>query len=355
MSALKENYDVIIVGSGPAGAAAAKTFCHSGLDVVIIEKCPLPRDKMCSGVILPSARKFLEQHYDDLPEHIFTTPRTLKCSRYVRMNDDQSRVMSFPALDLAEDPSDEYGFNVSRSAFDLWLCEASGAALADNCFLIDYKEEPENITVQVKHNGKYMEIKAKYLIGADGTISRVRRTLAPELEQSLNWIALYEEHYECQIDLEPGWMYWILDQHSFGSILHKGKNLHITAATTWGETAKNLLKRYVNFLTAQHGLKIAKTTMTRGIIMNDQPFRGDYLLGKGNILLVGEAAGFVRALDGITSALVTGKATGESVLQSIQSGKTALDYYSQHELVVAEQEICNKSHLKMAELGFPAG
>ncbi len=84
---LKDAYDVVIVGAGPAGASAAKTLKDSGLDVVILEKCRLKRDKMCSGIILPSARKFLADHYDPLPSHLFTNPRELKGSRCLYTTD----------------------------------------------------------------------------------------------------------------------------------------------------------------------------------------------------------------------------------------------------------------------------
>lgn len=350
---LNKNYDVIIVGSGPAGASVAKTLSGSGLNVVIIEKCTLPRDKMCSGIILPSAREFLAENYDVIPEHVYTEPREVKGSRYVCTTDNQSQVKSFPALDLAESlPSSEYGLNVYRSEFDLWLCKESDAPLVDDCLLVDYKLDGRDINVQVKHAGQYLTIKTRYLIGADGPISRVRRSLAPEFDKTLGWVALYEEHYEGEFNLEPGWMYWVLDPNSFGSILHKGSRIHITAATAGEETAKYLLEKYVKFLTAQHGLKINKTAAKRGIVSNNMPFTENYLLGNGNVLLVGEAAGFIRALDGITSALVTGKAAGESVLKSIQSGKTALEYYSEHGLIHSEREACQKSHPTLGEKGF---
>ncbi len=44
-----KNYDVAIVGSGPAGAATAFYLAQNGVNVCIIEKETLPRYKTCGG------------------------------------------------------------------------------------------------------------------------------------------------------------------------------------------------------------------------------------------------------------------------------------------------------------------
>ena len=54
---------------------------------------------------------------------------------------------------------------------------------------------------------------------------------------------------------------------------------------------------------------------------------GNYCLGRGNVLLAGEAAGLNRGAEGITSALISGNAAGESILESMQSGKKAMATY----------------------------
>ncbi len=59
---LKGKYDVVIVGSGPAGAGAAKALSGSGLETLIVERDKLPRYKMCSGIVFPSSRKFIEDN-----------------------------------------------------------------------------------------------------------------------------------------------------------------------------------------------------------------------------------------------------------------------------------------------------
>lgn len=44
-----KKYDVIIIGAGPAGIAAAKTLKKVNINFCIIEKNKFPREKLCGG------------------------------------------------------------------------------------------------------------------------------------------------------------------------------------------------------------------------------------------------------------------------------------------------------------------
>ena len=45
------DYDVLIVGAGPAGAACALGLAESGLRVGLLDKARFPRDKVCGDAI----------------------------------------------------------------------------------------------------------------------------------------------------------------------------------------------------------------------------------------------------------------------------------------------------------------
>ena len=47
--------DVIVVGAGPAGSAAAYHLANTGLDVLLLEKASFPRDKVCGDGLTPRA------------------------------------------------------------------------------------------------------------------------------------------------------------------------------------------------------------------------------------------------------------------------------------------------------------
>src|SRR6204780_2983931 len=51
--------DVIVVGAGPAGSAAAYYLASAGLDVLVLEKSQFPREKVCGDGLTPRAVKAL--------------------------------------------------------------------------------------------------------------------------------------------------------------------------------------------------------------------------------------------------------------------------------------------------------
>jgi len=52
--------DVVIVGAGPAGSAAAITLARAGRSVMLIDKADFPRDKCCGDGLTTLALRELE-------------------------------------------------------------------------------------------------------------------------------------------------------------------------------------------------------------------------------------------------------------------------------------------------------
>ena len=50
-----QRHDVLIIGGGPAGSAAAITAARAGLNVLLFEKGPYGRDKVCGDGLTPRA------------------------------------------------------------------------------------------------------------------------------------------------------------------------------------------------------------------------------------------------------------------------------------------------------------
>ena len=52
---MRHDADVIVVGAGPGGAAAAHYLASTGIDVLLLEKATFPRDKVCGDGLTPRA------------------------------------------------------------------------------------------------------------------------------------------------------------------------------------------------------------------------------------------------------------------------------------------------------------
>jgi len=52
--------DVLVVGAGPAGCAAALTLARSGVDVAVVDRASFPRDKICGDGLTTSALRELD-------------------------------------------------------------------------------------------------------------------------------------------------------------------------------------------------------------------------------------------------------------------------------------------------------
>lgn len=350
---LRDAYDVIIVGAGPAGAGAAKALSGSGLETLIIERDKLPRYKMCSGIVFPSSRKFVEDNFGRLPRSLMCSPERVKGNRIFVTLDSPVMDVPFSVFDEGEDLEEE-GFNTWRADLDSWLCCQSDAELVDTCRFDDFETEGQEYVVKLRHKDQAVSVRTKYLIGADGTLSRVRRTAFPGFEKGVGLLPNYEEIYEGQVDLEPGWLYLFMDRSVtgyFATVFHKDDKIVVVTGVRQRASVKEYFAAFRSHLTRDHGLVVTREVSRHGIVLTDMSARNHYCLGSGSLLLAGEAGGFLRGGEGITSSLISGKAAGEAILESTKSGKPALEHF--RELVSEEMETCRRVHTTLSEaLGF---
>jgi geranylgeranyl reductase family protein len=102
--------DVAIVGAGPAGAVAALVLARAGLDVVLIDRAPFPRDKACGDGLMPDALAALRAL--GLADRALAGARRLAALRLCAPNG--------TAITL----NGEFAV-VPRERFDACLCEAA--------------------------------------------------------------------------------------------------------------------------------------------------------------------------------------------------------------------------------------
>ncbi len=350
---LEERYDVVIVGSGPAGAAAAQAMRGHGLDSVMIERDKLPRYKMCSGIVFPRARRLVADDFGPLPNDVLAEPATFHGNRLFFNLEDPAIAVPFSVFD--DDPDlDEEALNVKRSEFDHWLSRQSEIPIVDGCRFSELRRDGDDLVLELSRDGDEVEVRTRYLVGADGTKSAVRGELSQSFEEGVRFIPNYEEWYTGSIDLAPGWFYQFFDRTItgfFATVVHKDGHIIVVTGSRQEEPVRDYFQRFVAHLEARHGLVIDARVRQSGCGVHDMAATGNYFLGEGNVLLAGEAGGFNRCAEGITSALVTGRAAGESVVQAFDSGGSALAAYS--EAVAPEIEACGKVYQGIeAALGF---
>ncbi len=320
---MKNQYDTIIVGSGPSGSAAAKMLANKGLSVLIVEKKKLPRYKICSGIIFKKSLQIVEKNFGKLPDHVFVTPNFYKG---VRMWDIDGSHTDYPFRMM-----DQGAPNVWRSEFDHWLAENSGAEIADETRVVDFNQSGNQIEINCVKSGEQLNFTSKFLISAEGSYSTIRTKLDPEFEKGLEWSIAYQNYYEGSSDLDPQFYHGFLDK-KFGDVyawfnVKEGLMVFGTALDR-GHMLAPYLSEYTKFLEEKHNLKLGPLVRKASCVGSNMCSTGRFYLGRNNILFVGESAGFLNMFgEGISSALATGVLAGNAICEAIDSNKDAAQIY----------------------------
>ena len=159
-----DDFDVIIVGAGPAGSSAAYKLAEQGQQVLLLERGKSPGSKnVYGGRIYPySLSKLIPDYKIDAP-----IERYVKKENIVFMTESSSTSITYSSyLD-----SDKNSFTAIRSKFDEWLANKAvdkGATLFPEIRVDDLIIE-NNKVVGIKAGSD--EIRAKMTIVADGATS----------------------------------------------------------------------------------------------------------------------------------------------------------------------------------------
>jgi flavin-dependent dehydrogenase len=153
-----ETWDAIVIGAGPAGAIAARQIALAGARVLLVERKPFPRTKVCGACWSAAGLEVLESI--GLKERVNAQggiPLTRFCCR--------SAAGEF-ALPLPG------GLAVTRAAMD--DCLAQAAIDAGVCFRANTRAEvceqegPRRIVVLHAADQPPLSVKARLVIAADG-------------------------------------------------------------------------------------------------------------------------------------------------------------------------------------------
>lgn len=159
-------YDVIVVGTGPAGSSLSFLLAQAGLEVLAIDRVAFPRQKTCGGAVTWRTRKLVESLTGDpFNERFHAKGDAVRFEIF-----EKGRLM-------VSQPSPEPFYFIDRSQYDISWVELAGSA-GCRFRMDDPVSYVDPITGAVRcRSGEKLE--ARVVVGADGVNSMVRRCLFP--------------------------------------------------------------------------------------------------------------------------------------------------------------------------------
>lgn len=289
-----EHYDIAIIGLGPAGATLARLL-DSDLKVIALDKKQQKGEegfqKPCGGLLAPDAQRSFIRSGINLPLHVLANPQ----------------IFSVKTVDLQSDIECNYQrsyININRHAFDLWLKTLipDSVDVHHDTLCKRIKKEGKFYRISFEEDGSTREIFARYIVGADGANSLVRRTIYPrhtirKYQAIQQWFP--EKHAQpflsCIFDNNITDCYaWSMSKDGYfifgGAFPMKG-----------GREQYSTLKQKMTLRSFVFGEAIKEE---KCIVLCPSKWR-DFVCGEDNAFLIGEAAGFISAssLEGISYAL----------------------------------------------------
>jgi len=312
----RADWDVAIIGAGPAGLAAASTAAAAGARTVILERAEHPRYKTCGGGLIGASLAAVEGQIE-LParDQIRSATFTL------RGGHEFTREHSEPLLAM-----------VMRAEFDAALLRsatAQGAVVRQRAPVRALHAEADRASARLADGSS---VTAKVVIGADGSSGVSARHVGVEFAQVDLGLEL-----EIAVPAAVGRLWagrilldWGKIPASYGWVFPKGDRLTVgvIAARGNGDATRRYLREFVDWLR----LGSCEVIRDSGHLTRCRADQSS--LRKGRVLVAGDAAGLLDpwTREGISFALRSGALAGEfaakaAVSASPQDAESSLDEY----------------------------
>ena len=151
---MPEQYDVLVIGGGPAGSTCARTLVAGGARVAVIDRAEFPRVKLCAGWLSPAIWDVLQLAPTEYPRGLWEWHT---CHVHYRGKDH-----AVPC----------HGWFIRRSELDDFLLRGSGADLHLGVSVKQIERDADGMW-------SIGGLRARTLVGAGGTHCPVARLLAP--------------------------------------------------------------------------------------------------------------------------------------------------------------------------------
>ena len=307
----RERFDLIVVGAGPAGTAAAIEARNRGLDVLVVDKATFPRDKTCGDGLTTGALRLLERlglslgdlrSYASVRETVLISPSGRRVS------------ISLPS-------TGQYAGVVPRAELDTALVELArrrGAVVREGAGVAAVSLTPDDVEIDLDDGSG---ARTSFTVAADGHFSTVRRLLSPETPADLGtWHA--SRQYFTGVDDPRLWVLFeedLLPGYAWVFPLPDGRaNVGFGVPRGPGVDGKMLKKKWHDLLTRERlrsvlGPHAEPEASVRAwpIPSRLEPER----LADTRVLFAGDAAAVVDPMtgEGIAQAIETGIAAAAAV------------------------------------------
>jgi menaquinone-9 beta-reductase len=326
--------DVLVVGAGPGGSAAAYYLARHGVDVTVIDKARFPREKVCGDGLTPRSVKAIQDMGVDVDDPRFEKVIGLRVHA-------RRTTIQLPWPDLTSFPP--FGLVMPREGFDHILVQRAAKAGAN---LLEAIEAVAPIVEDGYVRGATVRpagerdvepgtIRARYVLAADGAASRfatpvgVTRDASRPLGIAARRYFRVEYHpgpwIESWLDLWDGdlllpgygWLFPIA-----GGRINLGAGLLNTFENFEDISAQRLFDTFARMLPPEWGIgeetaegRVLSGPLPMGLNRSPRAVPG--------LLLIGDAVGAVNPFN------------GEGIAYAIETAKMAADLV--HEALVRDR------------------
>jgi flavin-dependent dehydrogenase len=355
---MPQTYDILIVGAGPAGCAAAYDLAVAGKRVLLLDKRSFPRHKACACGLTRKTLKALRYSVDAVTEGV--------CHEIVLQQAAPHSLIADKAREVRVKTRSPICAMAVRERFDEFCLQqtlAAGAELRKIDSLIGLREFADHIELDIATPEGIETLTAPVLIGADGSNGQTRRlsegliaSKGHDLSRAIN-IAKGEgasapegtAASAAALPPEPSWYargfaleatvpYTALPTKlpagdaphdlvfdfaplpgGYGWLFPKGDhiNIGVGAFAPVDGASDTQLKSVTRVLLSEYSLQKLGIATLNNITGQYLGMGGHAYTPRGRVLLVGDAAGLVDPLtgEGIHSAIVSGQAAAAAILK----------------------------------------
>ncbi|MFP9192888.1 FAD-dependent oxidoreductase [Natrialbaceae archaeon A-CW1-1] len=343
------DFDVIIVGAGLAGTAAALTLANRGLEPLLIERGTYPGAKNVFGGVLytPTIRELTD--LDSAPLERYIAEKRFS----MLSHDDETAVSLKPGAWNREPHNDSY--TVLRGDFDRWFAEQAveaGATLVTETTVTGVVREGGGI-VGVQTDRPDGEIRAPYVVLAEGANSLVseganlketesRKNIAVAAKEVLEFPGndtAIEDRFRLVGDAGVSYHYFgegaVGEAYGGGFIYTNGDTVSVGVAysiddaATKRQSPESTLNLFKSHPAVAPLLRGARTVEYSAKTIPEGGAESMPDLVHDGAVIVGDAAGLVLNngvhLEGTNMAVESGYYAGSAIAEAAQKGQTGAE------------------------------